>query len=338
MKAREGDLIETHTGIIFDVKGLIHPPRKVIAFPRFIPTENGERRRKGKTAYNKIYALSVRIEFLERNIPQYLVYDPVFDEKLCEVPWEDIKHHYKPANRLENLRKNSKLDALESDALNFLKILKKSANISWNKLGISGSILTRLHEQTSDIDPVVYGDKNCRKVYETLKTLMQDQKSEVKQYSTEELKKLYAFRHKDTKISLNAFLRTENRKVLQGTFKGHDYFLRLIKDWSETKETYGSICYKNVGYAKIKAEVEDDSEAIFTPCSYKIKETEVLGGTRDFQIEEIVSFRGRFCEQARKDEKIIARGKIEKVTNKNQNHEHFRLLIGNEPSDFMILA
>ena len=46
MQAREGELIETKDGIIFDVKGLTHPPDKVIAFPRFIPSTKGNRERK----------------------------------------------------------------------------------------------------------------------------------------------------------------------------------------------------------------------------------------------------------------------------------------------------
>lgn len=81
--------------------------------------------------------------------------------------------------------------------------------------------------------------------------------------------------------------------------------MRFIKDWSEGYYEYGMIRYKNMGYARIKALIEDDSEAIFTPCSYKIKSLETLEGAR-FPIEEIASFRGRFCEQAKKGEVIIA--------------------------------
>ena len=53
MKAREGDFIEIKTGSIFDAKGLVHPPDKVIAFPRFIPDSFGSRKRIGYT-YKKV--------------------------------------------------------------------------------------------------------------------------------------------------------------------------------------------------------------------------------------------------------------------------------------------
>jgi len=332
----EGDYIQIEEGFIFDVKGLVHPPGKVIAFPRFISAPSGNRKYEQKT-YKKIYNISARFKFLEQNFPHYIVYDPIFDEKLCEVPVEDVKRHHKPVDRLQKLRHGKKLDELERAALEFFELLKSYANVPWNKVGISGSLLVRLHTRNSDIDPIVYGTRNCRKVYDTLKALQKEPKSSLKAYSTEELQELFKFRVKDTQTSFEDFVRTESRKVLQGKFKKRDYFMRFVKDWNEVKARYGAIRYKNVGYAKIKAAVEDDSEAIFTPCSYKIKNVETLEGVR-FPIEEVASFRGRFCEQARTGEVIIVQGKVERVIDDGQNREYSRLLLGNKPSDHMVLA
>jgi hypothetical protein len=118
---------------------------------------------------------------------------------------------------------------------------------------------------------------------------------------------------------------------------GRDYFLRLVKGWDEITEEYGSIRYKQKGYITIKARVIDDVDAIFTPCCYKIDKVEVLEGSCDESITEIVSFRGRFCENARIEEDVVAQGKVEKVITEG-NREHFRLLLGNEISDHMILV
>jgi predicted nucleotidyltransferase len=167
---------------------------------------------------------------------------------------------------------------------------------------------------------------------------VQNKESQVKPYSKEELQKLFQFRLQDTQTSFEDFVKTESRKALQGKFKGRDYFMRFVKDSSEIQEDYGAVQYKNMGYAEVKAEVEDDSEAIFTPCNYKIRKVKVLEGARSNLIDEIASFRGRFCEQAKKGEVIIARGKVEHVSDCKQNREHFRLLLGNKPSDFMVLA
>jgi len=336
MKTREGDLLKDLNGTIFDVKGLVHPPSMVIAFPRFVPDSSGDRAR-GKRTYRKVYSIPARFAFLEQNSPQYIVHDPVFDETLCEVPLENVKCHYKPANRLKELRYSKKLDALEKTALEFLELLKNHSNVSWSKTGISGSLLVKLHTPNSDIDPIIYGSENCRKVYEALKSLTQDSESRVQSYSMKELQNLFEFRVRDTRMAFKDFVRTESRKVLQGKFKDRDYFVRFIKDWSEIREAYGTVKYRNVGHARIKAEVAGDSEAIFTPCSYKIKNVEFLEGVH-LPVEEIASFRGRFCEQARVGEAVIAQGKVEHVADSRQDRECFRILLGNRPSDFMTLA
>jgi hypothetical protein len=46
----------------------------------------------------------------------------------------------------------------------------------------------------------------------------------------------------------------------------------------------------------------------------------------------------RFCEQAKTGEAIVAQGKVERVTDKRTQREHYRVLIGNKPSDYMILS
>jgi len=334
LKAREGDIIETTDHIFFDVKGLIHPPRKIVAFIRYIPNSKGDRKRENIT-YRKVYPLQERYELLREQFPQYLIFDPVFDEQLCEVPIEAVKHHFKPEEGLARLRCRDVLDKVETEALEFAELLKENANVSWSKLGISGSLLVGLHTLNSDVDPVICGSENCRKVYATLKSLMQHEDSQVKPYTPEELKRLFDFRSKDTIMSFEDFLRTESRKVLQGMFKRRDYFIRCVKDWSEIDDKYGRVQYNFMGYAKIKATVRDDSEMIFTPCRYKIADVKILEGVHVEPIEEIVSFRGRFCEQARNGETIVAQGKVERVQTQGER-EYFRLLLGNKPSDCMI--
>jgi len=336
IEAREGDVIETIDQIFFDVKGLVHPPDRIIAFPRFVPDLEADRKR-GEVTYRKIYALSERYALLKKSFPEYLVYDSVFDEHLCEVPVKAVRHHYRPVERLHELRYSDQLEELEDQALQFMQLLRETAKVPWSQLGVSGSILVKLHTSASDIDPVVYGSKTCYKVYDALKSLLEDKKSQFRPYRSDELKKLFDFRSRDTVTSFEDFVRTESRKVLQGTFMERDYFVRLVKDWSEVGERYGSIRYKSVGYARIEARVTDDSEMIFTPCCYRIEDVRVIEGASVEPIEEIVSFRGRFCEQARKGESVIAQGKVERVQ-KPGEREHYRLLLGNNISDHMILG
>jgi predicted nucleotidyltransferase len=337
MRAREGDLIETGDNVIFDVKGLVHPPEKVIAFPRYFPSAEGTRKR-GGNMYGKVYNLGERFQFLQQNAPQLIVPDPVFGEILCEVPVSEVTKHYTPVEKLAALLKAKKLGYLERKAVLMAEILKEAAGIPWSSIGISGSIMAGLTTQKSDIDPLVYGAENCRKAYAALGKLLEDKSSRFKPYSREELQALFEFRSKDTMMSFEDFAEVEGRKAFQGKFDVVDYFVRFVKDWSETSEKYGDVCYKNSGYARITATVADDSEALFTPCSYLLENVKVAEGPALEPIREIVSFRGRFCEQAKTGEAVVAQGKVEHVKDTRNSREHYRMIIGNKPSDFMALS
>jgi uncharacterized protein len=335
MKAREGDLIKTKSNVVFDVKGLVHPPNKVIAFPRFIPSPQGARQGKD-TRYGKVYSLGDRFKYLQENHPDLIVFDPVFGETLCEVPTNQIAEHHQPPEKLASLRASKNLGTLENKALRLATALKEKAGIPWNAIGISGSIMAGLTNEKSDIDPLVYGVENSRKAYAALQELLKTADSGFKPYSREELQKLFEFRSKDTQMSFEDFILVESRKAFQGMFMGTDYFIRFVKEWNETNEQYGDVFYKNSGYAKITAKIADGSDSLFTPCTYKLKDVAVVEGPKLTPITEIVSFRGRFCEQATNTEAIEAQGKVELVKDKKNSSEHYRLIIGNKPSDYMV--
>jgi predicted nucleotidyltransferase len=337
MRAREGDLIETENKVIFDVKGLVHPQDKLIAFPRYIPSPKGARQGQ-QSLFSKIYSFGERFSFLEQKMADLIVHDPIFDETLCEVPTGRIRKHYQPIEKLRSLRNSTNLGDLERKALNLAKALKEKAGISWNTLGISGSVLAGLYTSKSDIDPVVYGVKNCFKAYAALEELLNEAGSQFKPYTREELRALFDFRSKDTIMDFEDFAGVESRKAFQGMYDGTDYFIRFVKDWRQVSEQYGDIFYKNSGYARITATIADDSEALFTPCSYKVKNVEVVEGPKPRSIKEIVSFRGRFCAQAKQGEDITAQGKIERVMDKKKENVYYRIILGNKPSDYMILT
>jgi len=333
---REGDLIETKSNIVFDVKGLVHPPDRAVAFIRYVPDPNGNRERDGKH-YSKYYALSKRYDLLKRKYPQYLVDDPVFNTLLCEVPTEDIKHHYQPVQGLHDLRNRNNIDEAETAALRFIEILKENSGAEWSKLGVSGSILVKLQEPSSDIDIVVYGFKTGYTVAETMKKMLADKNNPIKAYDLDGLKELFDFRSKDTNVSFEDFVRTDSRKVSHGKFMNRHFYIRFVKDQNEISEQYGDIIYKHEGNATIKATVVDDSESLFTPCTYKLANVQNIRGTKGAPIQEIVSFRGRFCEHAKSGETVIAEGKVERVQQQGKD-DHFRLLLGSKPADHMILT
>ncbi|MCL2172490.1 MAG: hypothetical protein FWB84_02430 [Candidatus Bathyarchaeota archaeon] len=335
--AREGDFIRHKSNVIFDVKGLIHPKGKVVAFPRYIPNFDDSRHGLDGLSYGKVYSLEERFAFLRKHLPSLLVFDNVFGETLCEVSVDEIVEWFKPQEKLFSLYSNGANNVLEDKALCFVLDLQQKTDFSLDVFGVSGSILAELTTASSDIDLLIYGDASSRKVYTALQCMFKEGHPRVKAYTPAELKALYDFRSKDTHMSFEDFYRVENRKAFQGMYKGTDFFVRFVKNWSELTEQYGDISYSNVGYTKIVATVTNKTGALFTPCTYKLENVAVIEGPKLFPICEISSFRGRFCEQAENGEVIEAQGKTELVVNKKSGAKYYRLILGSKPDDYMIL-
>jgi predicted nucleotidyltransferase len=331
VRFREGDFVESKEGLIFDVKGVLHPPERVIAFVRYIPSRDGDRERRGMV-YRKIYALSARYEFLATHYPQYLVQDEVLGACVNAVPLHDLVHHYLPQDKTRQLLRNNRINGVERDAVDFITLLREASSVAVENMGVSGSILVGLHTTQSDIDVIIYGRVNGFVLRNTMKQLLRDGE-DVKAYGRDFLRRRYEIRQRATPVSVPDYVFHESRKSFQGTFKGRDFFLRYVKDWHEVAERYGDAIYRTMGYTTITGRVLDDAESLFTPCTYSLEDVEVLAGTAA-PVTEVASFRGRFCEQAVRGEWIVAQGKLERVSWKGQIHH--RLLLGNDPRDYMV--
>ena len=330
---REGDFVESLEGLIFDVKGLIHPPNRVLAFVRYIPDVHGARLRGGKR-YRKIYELDDRYKFLKAHYPDYIVHDRVFDEDLNEVPINRLVKHYRPLEKTKALVLSQTKTALEQRTLDMIAALSSVSGVTFEDFGISGSVLVGLAEPTSDIDVVIYGSKKSNAVRESLSKLLKEDEA-FRPYDEPTLLGLHKRRHQETGIPFGDYAYSEARKDFQGLFHGTDFFIRYVKDWFEVEETYGSTIYQKVGFGKIEGIIDEDREAIFTPCTYFLGNVSIVEGLKVEPLTEIVSFRGQFCEQAVRGERVRAQGKIERKTVKEGIS--YRLILGNTRRDYMIV-
>ena len=327
----EGDFVESLEGLIFDVKGLIHPPDRVIAYLRYYPDEDGDRVRAG-VRYRKVYPLGERRNLLRERWPLYLYHDKVFHRELQGVPIHRIARIYRPRERVEALREKGELDTLEEAALSLIDTLREATGLPYRCFGVSGSILVGLQTPTSDIDPIIYGEKASFKVYEALKDLLA-KGGELQPYGEEGLRSLYRARAMEESLDYETFKRLERRKVLEGLYKGYDYYIRCVKE--EVKERYGDKEYFPLGECRVEATITDDRERIFTPCQYMVERVTLLEGVREGLPERIVSYRGRFSEQALQGERVRARGILEKVL--GREGEYYQLVIGESPYHHLIV-
>lgn len=329
----ESFFLETREGLYFAVKGMEHPPDRLIAVLRYVPDLIGGERRKGGVSYRRVYHFPEQEQVLQTSYPQYLAYDRAFQTTLQSVPRAAVIRIYDPRRRLQDLALASGVSAIEEDALSLTRLLQNEAQVPMSALGITGSLLIGLQTEQSDLDVVAFGAKNCTMVHQTLRRLLDEQsRAELRQLDFDGVNELFAQRVTDTYMPFDEFSKLEKRKVNQGRFRERTYFIRFVKEAHEAGEKYGNLRYTPLGRATVVASIADDSGAIFTPCTYSLSDVRILEGPQVQDLNEITSFRGRFCEQARMGELVYAVGTLERIENDRGIVRH-RLLLGNFPED-----
>ena len=329
----EGFAIETRAGALFTVKGVVHPPDRVVAYLRYMPSEDGERERNGRR-YRRVYGLAELERIVQDRWPEYLFDDPATGAKLQAVPWADVRTVYDPRARLQSLATHGPSDELEELGLAFAQLLAAAAPVSFSALGLTGSVLVGLQTVQSDLDLVVYGAQAGRAVRPCLERLLDRRSTPLRRLRRDELVALHEKHCSDTPLSLEDFLRLQARKVNEGCFRERPYFVRFVKWPWAMRERYGNPRYEPLGPATIRARVVSDADALFTPCRYVVGDVTSADRPLGDHLREIVSFRGRFAEQAKRGEWVQARGTLERVLWAN-GRTSIRLTVGGRPGDYL---
>jgi len=327
----EGYFLTTKENLIFDVKGLSHPEDRIIAFLRYYPIKQKEQ---APSNYQKIYDLKKRYAYLDAHFPDYLFPDPRGRGLLQAVPKKFIKAVHNPIERMATLRKanHASLDALEKLALTLSAELERY--VASSVIGISGSLLVSLQTGSSDIDLIVYGRENGCKVYQAMPTIF-EQSSLISPYNQKELEALWIARGQTTQIDFPSFVELEQHKRLQGTIAGRDFYIRLVLFPDEYYEPYSKTHIFSLGEVELTAEVADASLAIFTPCVYFLTDVELLSSTRLVEAlpDRLFSLRGRYCDLAKKGDRIAVRGKLERVELRRRK-EYYQVVLGSTTNEF----
>jgi len=337
----EGDYLQTkETCLYFDVKGVHHPNDRRICFIRFYPSKNGDRVKNG-IRYKKIYDLEKRYSFLKEFYPQYLFFSKEWDMELQAVKNEDIEHIYSPRLYFQSLSNKKELSPIEETSKSLCELFIDEGGVPDDAIGITGSQMVGLNRKNSDIDLIIYGTQNSLKFQNSLELIFKAP-NKCRMYNKEEYLNHYSWRVGGSDIPYETFLQTERRKLHQGKYHGIDFFIRYLKNSKDWKGNYYDYQFQNLGRISLKAKIKDSIDSIFTPCTYKIEPLKIISSTTNEQeiflegISEVFSYRGRFCEQAIKDESVVVYGKLEKVQFKNEQ-EYLRIVLENQIHDKMLV-
>ncbi len=330
LQAVEGFFLVTDDDHIFEVKGVVHPKNRVVAYLRYLPAQDGNRVSSSGVRYRKITSLKEREAYLQGKHNEYLWFDETRGRLLQAVSLNRIAFVLDPVDCLRQFRDMGRhSSSLQQASLDLVQTLTDIAGIEWGAIGLTGSQLVGLASSESDIDLVIYGEKPARKVYSILKERFHAIE-DLDWYAGKLLDKHVTFRWGENPRWRDVLRKVESDKVLQGIFGGYEFFIRMVKSSDEVGCEYEDFEIHNEGMLTVKCHVTDDHDSIFTPCAYGVL-CDGLGNLR-----KLVSYRGRFTEQVSKGMDVEAKGRLESVTDRRSGEEFSQLMLGENWDDYLI--
>jgi predicted nucleotidyltransferase len=322
-KLVEGYFVRTVDDLIFEVKGVVHPSDRVIAYVRYVPDFDSL----SKQHYRKIYDLQERERYLKENFPGYLWFSTAHQRILQAVPYSQMKQVLDPVEHMKQIRRSK--SGLSFATAKLVDSFLEYTGVDSRNIGITGSQLVGVSTKTSDIDLVVFGEEAGFNFYDKLRTVY-DKIPGLEQYNGDLLTDHVRFRWRDLVDHHEILREIESTKVLQGVFSGYQFFVRLVRLSQDVGEVYGQIVIKGSKSANTTCKIIDDSNSIFTPCVYLVESVEYP------LLRQLVSYRGRFTEQGLNDSTVIVRGRLEDVVNLETNENYQQLVLGENSLDYMI--
>ena len=325
----DGDTFVTKDGFIMNTFGYEHPEDRVFAFLKYIPAKYRELfkvemlERTWKFGENKLFRAEklytaknyqTFIEAFRSNFPDYLYFDQYRNKELITAPLDRIKQVFVPKDRLVWLEKLPKKDKLQQMALDLICLISKESGVAVCDLGIHGSIALEMHALESDVDFVVYGTENFRKVEEAIAVLVNQ-----------------------GKLSYIAGNRIEAARKFQGRYQGKIFMYNATKKPDQIKEKYGAYRYIPLESVRFEATVSDDSETMYRPSTYKISNYKPLDDQSELDLEQIpvqvVSNIGLYRNVARCGSEIRVSGKMERVESTTNNEVFYQVVVGTATSE-----
>ncbi len=279
LRTRLRDFIITHDDWIFAVADYCHEGG-IRSILRYVPDPEGKRGADKK--YRKL-DFDDAFVFMKKERPEWV-------KDVHIVPWDSVKQILAPNERLPSLvKKNSKVRAI----VNTLK------TIPLDKMGVTGSLLAGLENESSDIDFIVYGSSwfKARDIIARAKM----EKNPITEISDEMWHEIY--RKRKPELPFDEFLRHEVRKGNRGMVGGTYFDLLYVRDWGDIAPCLRG---RDTGIETIEATVINADFSFDSPAIYKTDHPE---------ISYVLSYTHTYAGQALVGERIEARGMVEVVGN-----------------------
>lgn len=254
------------------------------------------------------------IETFRKNFPDYVYYCYLRNKELISAPLSSIERVYVPKDCLTALTKLEHPDMLQKMALDLIRLLLKESGVGMEDFGIHGSIALNMHAPESDIDFVVYGSQNFRKVEATIARFVN---AGVLSY-----------------IFSN---RLDAARRFQGRYLNKTFMFNATRKPEEVKSKYGMFRFSSIDPVRFQCTVSDDSETMFRPATYKIDNYKPLNSAselpRDKIPDRVISNIGCYRNIARQSSEIKVSGKLERVEEIRTGDVFYQVVVGTATSE-----
>jgi len=308
----EGFYVEIEETIMA-VKGVLQPPGRVIALPTYIPLDGGFRR---------IRRLEESLKYFIERYPEYYDWFDFAGRRLPAPPLDAIDKVYNPLSM-------RRLRGISPEAEELRRILIRESGVDERFVGVTGSILLERCSPKSDIDLIVYGIENGKRIYESMRRLRRSGR-------LLPLNDYYDLRKSrlDSSLPLKTWISVERSKILAGMFSGKVYTAKIVPLPSEYWESLDQKCVE-MGSAGFIGEVIDDKYSILTPNRYSVSvKRRLFGEVKEGEVIEIFSMRSRFAEAASCGEWVKVVGRLEIIELDGMRRK--RIFLGNDRDDVII--
>jgi len=254
------------------------------------------------------------IATFRKKFPDYVYYCYLRNKELITAPLRSIEHVYVPKDRLNALTKLKNPDSLQKTALGLISLVSKESDVGLEDFGIHGSIALNMHAPESDIDFVVYGSQNFRKVEAAIAQLVNAGKLS------------YIFSN-----------RLDATRKFQGRYKGKIFMYNATRKPEEVKTKYGMFRFSSIDPVRFQCTVSDDTETMFRPATYKITNYKPLDHASEFPLDKIpdraISNIGCYRNAARKGSEIKVAGQLERVEEIKTGDVFYQVVVGTATSE-----
>jgi len=252
---------------------------------------------------------------------RYLIDDSHFHTELLELPRRDIARYFSPELRLREIIREGPVDELEAGAMQLAGIVHDTLDISFDHLGVTGSISWKAHNpERSDINMNVYGFKDAWRLQEGYSEIVEQNKNVHLGGISDNCLGSSKSANRLPKPVFNA-LQTLSSRRRELYLNGRGIGIMPVLLPTQTPIEYGSEHYVSLADTPvtISMEIEESEYGIFMPAIYQVS-SRPSQATQGNVVKRVMVYDGVFRGLLQPGDRVDVTGVLQKVELDSRRH------------------